>query len=207
MKKIVVKGLLPLMMGTAIIGSGFSIWIFNDSKVEEPQTISKEITQVAGIGKLEVAGDMKIVFDQTTDKRTEIGVTSSAAATGITVQYATGADTTATYTPIGSTPNDDGEVDEGDPIYHLFTTTITVTGDLANYITLSYDDSKATVTSASGVWTIKLAENENDFDWTKVKLAYASGKEPSKLAEYKTLRTAVTAATITAKYTVEVLSK
>ncbi len=207
MKKIVVKGLLPLMMGTAIIGSGFSIWIFNDSKVEQTQTISKEITQVAGVGSLEAADAMKIVFDQTSSKRTEIGVTSSAAANGITVQYADGADTTATYTKIGSTPNENGEVDEGDPIYHQFTTTITVTGDLANYITIGYDVASATVTSTSGVWTIKLAENENDFDWTKVNINYATGKEPSKLDEYKTLRTAVNAATITAKYTVEVLSK
>ena len=206
MKKIVVKGLLPLMMGTAIIGSGFSIWIFNDAKVEKDQTISKEITQLANVGELEVAGDMTIVFDQTEDKRP---VESDAEAKGIYVKYATGADTTATYTPIGSTPNAAGEVDEGDGIYHQFTTVITVSTDLAAYMSIGYSDSTAKVTAddTKGTWTIVLAENVNDFDWTKVTLAYATDKEPTSMEAYKALNAAVTAATIKADYKVVVLGK
>ena len=205
MKKTVVKGLIPLMAGAAVIGSGFSIWFFQEAKVSASQDLSKEVTQAAGVNTegLAVADAIKVVFDQSKAGRTSaIGEnTLKAEANGIYTVL--GTNTKAVYTPLGSTGD---IIDEGDGVYHQFTTTIAVTGGLADYIDIAYEGVTAD-TSTANSWKFALAKNINEFEWEKVTFSYKTGKEPLKLADYKTFKNVVTSSTITATYEVEVLGE
>ena len=204
MKKTVVKGLIPLMAGAAVIGSGFSIWFFQETKVEKSQELSKEITQVANVGTLAVADNIKVTFDQSKAGRTALSISSSSEAKGI---YTTlGTVKKAIYTPVDSST---GEVDELDgEVYHKFTTTISVNGALGDYFDIAYNDTTATLDkTVARTWKITLANNVNEFDWEKVSFSYKENMEPKNIEQYNELKTLVNddSTKITANYLVEVL--
>ena len=76
-KKLFVGTIIPLLASIATIGSGFSLWIFNDSNnVSEEGVININTTKVVGIGDITVTNKetSKIILDQ---KSTENGSTST----------------------------------------------------------------------------------------------------------------------------------
>lgn len=219
MKKTVVKGLIPLMAGAAVIGSGFSIWFFNNTTVSDNQNLKAEITQVAGVGQFKLSDAPTLVFDQTTDGRTAISVTSNAKAEGIHLEWAENANKVSNYLELGNengevhtgatqgTKQDDNELDwtTDDSVYYQMTVTINA-GGLASYMDISYDGDAITKDAAKGTYTKTFDKNVWAFDWSKVTFAYAENMEPSDISEYTVLKNLVKAAGIVVNYKVEVLA-
>lgn len=212
-KKFLIGSLLPVLAGAAVVGSGFSLWFFNNTWTKQDQTLSQKVTQVVAIGNITTADDFTVVFDQTTAGREALHLeASTAAADGITIDWAGKTNKTAVYTSVND--NGNGEIDhDDDKIYFSFTTTITITntstkGKLENYLNIAYAGAKtSTHTDGSNTYQFVLVDNEATFDWTKVTFTYVDGKEPSSYAEYKDFKDVVTNATIKVEYRVDVLSK
>ncbi len=211
-KKFLVGSLLPVLAGAAVVGSGFSLWFFNDTFKQEDQALSKRVTQVVAVGDITKADDFTIVFDQTSEGRTALHLeASTAAADGITIDWAGKTNKTAVYTSVND--NGNGEIDhDDDKIYFSFTTTITITnngtGKLEDYLNIAYPGAKtSTHENDSNTYQFVLADDVATFDWTKVEFTYVDGKEPKSYAEYNNFKDVVTNATIEVVYRVDVLSK
>ncbi len=212
MKKRMSTILLPVLAGAAVIGSGFSVWFFNNASTSVTQDqIGKEVTQLVAVGSITKADDFTITFDQTAAGRTANSITSTAAANGITLKWnSDSANKIAKYVSLGSTDETIDRDDDG-KIYFQFTTKITVSNNLAEYIDIAYSDAEATSFALAGEtnkdYSFTLANNATDFDWEKVSFSYVDGKEPSNATQYADLKAAVTSATITVTYRVDVRSK
>ena len=199
-KKFLVGSLLPVLAGAAVVGSGFSLWFFNDTATtNKSQDLSKNVTQLVAIGTIETADEVTITFDQ---KTRTTSLTKLPAAEGITVNP--GTNSKAKYTsPTGDNGVDIFDNDNKTSVE--FVTEIKVTKELADYIVLSYDSTA--VEYADGAYTIKqvfdFGTNADDmvFDWKKVKIDYATGKEPANKVAYTTFKGIVDSATITVTYT------
>ena len=207
MKKTLIKCLLPLMAGLAVIGSGFSLWVFEYSHIEKDQTPGKEVTQYVGLGEITVADDFKVVFDQTLAKRQAIPVTGADAipANGITLEFTGGTNKKAVYT--SSADADELDQTADGKIYHEFSTTISLGADLWKEVEVAWTDATATVTSvgtagAETGYKITLGKNVDEFDWTKTVWTYKN--EPTNKTEYNTFKTVVNAATIKVTYAVDI---
>ncbi len=202
MKRTIIKGLLPLMAGVAVIGSGFSIWFFNNTNVTNTQNPTLSITKLADVGTLASPDEFKLVFDQSVAGRGALvpPVTSASPALGIHIDWDGKTNHKAVYTEIGDT--DAATDNDGDKIYHKMTITLNVGETLADYFKLTFGG--ADFTHTGGTFTIELARNTDEFDWDGVSFTYLT--EPKDKAEYQTLKTAVTTATATVQYKVEVLS-
>ena len=211
-KKFLIGSLLPVLAGAAVVGSGFSLWFFNNTKTSVEQTLDKKVTQVVAVGNITKADDFAIVFDQTTAGRTALNLgASTAAADGIAIDWNGKTNKTAVYTSVND--NGKGEIDHDGTIYFSFTTTITITntstkGKLENYLNIAYTGAKtSTHTADSNTYQFVLADNEATFDWENVTFTYVDGKEPKSYAEYNDFKDVVTNATIQVEYRVDVLSK
>ncbi len=194
------------MAGVAVIGSGFSIWVFSGTQITETKNLSAKITKLADVGEFEqVADEFSIVFDQTAAKRAELGITSTAEAKGIYLEL--GAKETTVYKERETTDPDAIDHDN-DKIYYQMTVTLTLGKDLYDYVDVNYAGSTKANDDTNGVYTFTLGENAKTFDWNSATFAYKTGKEPTKKAEYTALKTVVSAAvTRVVQYKVEVLSK
>ena len=83
-KKFLVGSLLPVLAGAAVVGSGFSLWFFNNTTATEAQNnLNKDVTQLVEIGTITVADNFTVVFDQKT--RTNDLANAGLAANGIYV--------------------------------------------------------------------------------------------------------------------------
>ncbi len=202
MKRTLIKGLLPLMAGVAVIGSGFSIWFFNNTHVTNTQNPTLSITKLADVGTLTSPDEFKLVFDQSTAGRAALTppVASTSPALGLHIDWEGKTNHKAVYTAIGDT--DDATDDDGDKIYHKMTITLSVGATLADYFKLSFGG--ADYTHTSGTFTIELGRNIDEFDWDGVTFAYLT--EPKDKTEYTTLKNTIAATTATVQYKVEVLS-
>ena len=200
-KKFLVGSLLPVLAGAAVVGSGFSLWFFNDTATtNKSQDLSKNVTQLVAIGTIETADEVTITFDQ---KTRTTSLTKLPAAEGITVNP--GANSKAKYTsPTGDV------VDRVTTETSVeFVTKIEVTEALANYIVLSYNSTN--VGYEGGAYTIKQVFDSNTnademvFDWEKVKIDYVTGQEPADKDAYLAFKGIVDSATITVTYTATVV--
>lgn len=212
-KKFLIGSLLPVLAGAAVVGSGFSLWFFNNTWTSQDQTLSQKVTQVVAVGDIAAADDFTVVFDQTEAGRKALNLeASTAAADGITIDWDGKTNKTAVYTSVNN--NGNGEIDhDDDKIYFSFTTTITITntsekGKLEDYLNIAYAGAKtSTHADGSNTYQFVLADNEATFDWEKVTFTYANGQEPSSYTEYNNFKDVVNNATIKVEYRVDVLSK
>ena len=56
-KKFLVGSLLPVLAGAAVVGSGFSLWFFNDTENHANQDASANVTQLVEVGSVEAASN------------------------------------------------------------------------------------------------------------------------------------------------------
>lgn len=62
-KKFLIGSMLPALVGAAIVGSGFSLWFFNNTTTTESQNnVNKNVTQLVEIGTITVADDFTVVL-------------------------------------------------------------------------------------------------------------------------------------------------
>ena len=217
-KKLFIGTVLPTVAALGVIGSGFSLWIFEGSNsVETTGSVGITVTNVAKIGTLAVTGENTYLnLDQKT-------TTLNSKAEGPLFKFK-GADTalqTVTYTKDSSQTY---YVDYENGVTNItFTTTITVPCALAKYVDLSSsltyygqtvsftktqadaskDDAVYVFTiDADAIYTNKSAFDSTNgvevFNWNLVSASYTN--EPKTLTDYETMLTAVKDLTISAKY-------
>lgn len=201
-KKFLLGTMVPALAAAAVIGSGFSMWVFDALKTENKnQEMAQEITQFAQVGEIKEASKITVTFDQTAvGRKTATGnqSVSTKYAKGITLSCAN-----ETKAAIYTAPTNDG-LDYLDGVLKCdFTTTITISEDLNKYLVLTYNGD--TLTSDAGVYTYKFSKTQVEatttvFDWEKLVLEYATGKEPTNVTDYKKLQEAVNNSTITVTY-------
>ena len=200
-KKFLIGSILPVLAGAAVVGSGFSLWFFNDTaSTNAEQGLDKNVTQLVAIGSIEAADKVTITFDQ---KTRTTSLTKLPEAAGITVNP--GANSKATYT----SPTGDVVDIVADKTAVEFVTKIEVTKALADYLVVSYDSS--TIAYVDGAYTITQTFNSNTnaedmvFDWTKVTIDYAEGQEPADKQAYLDFKDIVDKATIKVTYSATVV--
>lgn len=223
-KKFLLGTMVPALAAAAVIGSGFSMWYFGDANsAKANQTANKGVAQLVRAGKIAVADSFTVNFDQTKEGHaSQIGShtyddAKCVEATGITLKFAENANTKAIYTEASNTTFTDNlegiDHTTDDKVYYVFTTKVTITNDLAAYVNISTTDANFTITETAGVkgatittYTFTSKHNVSVFDWSKVELTYADGKEPSKLELFKTFHQLVTneATKISVEYAVNV---
>ena len=225
-KKFLLGTMVPALAAAAVIGSGFSMWYFGDANsVKANQNANKEVAQLVRVGKIAVADSFKVHFDQTKEGHAkQIGShtydnDTCVEATGITLQFAENANTRAIYTEASNTTFDEGidHTDDG-KVYYEFTTKVTIENGLGDYVNMNvktgskFTVAKAKVESTTNatVYTFTSSEhNVSEFDWSKVELTYADGKEPNTLELFKAFHQLVTneATKISVEYAVKVSAK
>ena len=205
-KKLFIGTVLPSIAALAVIGSGFSLWIFNDSNsVKTTGSVGIDVTNVAKIGTLTVTGeDTYLNFDQLNT----VTNPSNPKGTGLTFKSeADGELQKVSYTKDGSaTYYTDYEAGVTDI---TFTTTIVVPANLAKYIDLSYSvknlkdgvsvsfgseqdsGSKTSYTlevKASQMSSFDSTNGTDIFDWDNMSATYVTANYPDTLEKYKTMR-------------------
>ena len=210
-KKFLVGSLLPVLAGAAVVGSGFSLWFFNDTEKNANQDASANVTQLVEVGSVKAASNFKIIFDQTEAGRGSNALTGIPGAKGIYLDWTDGesAKKQAVYT---SPDSNSGAIDSDDNVHVKFVTEIKVSDSkILEYVKLSYGST--TVVEGTDTYTITQyfesdtsAENKS-FDWTVAKFDYKESKQPSTSALYKEFYKLVHNATFAVTYTATVVSK
>ena len=95
-KKFLIGSLLPVLAGAAVVGSGFSLWFFNNTTARATQdNLSKNVTQLVEIGTITVADNFTVVFDQET--RADDLANAGLAKDGIYVDFGSNTNKVAKY--------------------------------------------------------------------------------------------------------------
>lgn len=196
-KKFLIGSLLPVLAGMAVVGSGFSLWFFNNTTATETQSnLDKNVTQLVEIGTITVADNFTVVFDQKT--RTNDLANAGLAAEGIYVDFGSNTNKVAKYNRAT-----DGEDIIADSTKVVFTTKIELTNGLDELVKVAYKTSDSATkdftydgTSHSFSYVLEfdstIANDAMVFDWEKVVLTYVN--EPKNKTEYEEFKTKVTAA-------------
>lgn len=196
-KKFLVGSLLPVLAGAAVVGSGFSLWFFNNTTVTAEQNdLSKNVTQLVEIGTITVADNFTVVFDQKT--RTNDLANAGLATNGIYVDFGSNTNKVAKYNRAT-----DGEDIIADSTKVVFTTKIELTNGLDALVKVAYKTSDSATkdftydgTSHSFSYVLEfdstIANDAMVFDWEKVVLTYVN--EPKNKTEYEEFKAKVTAA-------------
>mgnify|MGYP004605560003 FL=1 len=196
-KKFLIGSLLPVLAGMAVVGSGFSLWFFNNTTTTEAQNnLNKDVTQLVEIGTITVADNFTVVFDQKT--RTNDLANAGLAANGIYVDFGSNTNKVAKYNRAT-----DGEDIIADSTKVVFTTKIELTNGLDALVKVAYKTSDSATkdftydgTSHSFSYVLEfdstIANDAMVFDWEKVVLTYVN--EPKNKTEYEEFKTKVTAA-------------
>lgn len=180
MKKILVGTILPLIASAAIVGSGFSVWYFQDATgaLNTPQTKSNVVIQNTSINGnsaaefINLPTNLTLSLDQpatnnNNQKGASFATTDNGGFKAIKVQAKQGA---TDYVAPNST-----------------VTTLLIPEALGNYLTVTYDN--AEVENQKGTYTFTW-DNATGFNWSEVTLAY-KGIDTNNEADYQKLVTAL----------------
>ncbi len=201
MKKRFISAAVTMLLALSIIGSGFSIWYFNNNTItNEDQKVGTNVTQLVEVGSIVAADEFTINFDQTVAGREANGgnLDLNDGCNGITLNFADNAKTKAVYT----SSSDGVDTVEG-VVGFTFTTTIKVSEDLAKYIDINHNDNSWTKTkNENGTeYTFSWA-GATEFDWTQVTFSYAENNEPATKDDYLTFKSIASATKIEVSYNV-----
>ena len=202
-KKFLLGTMVPALAAAAVIGSGFSMWVFDALETENSNQVFGQttISQFAQVGNIKEASKITVKFDQTVDGRktaTNNQSVSTKYADGITLSF-DGNTKAAIYTA----PTNDGLDYLERALKCDFTTTIKITKALSEYVVLTYDNNVLTGTEGVYKYEFSKSKVENTttvFDWKKLVLTYATDKEPKNVTDYKALKNVIDASTISVTY-------
>lgn len=199
-RKLLVGTILPILTAGAIIGSGFSLWIFDTTGTNDQQAVKKELAQFTQVGEISLGAKITFNFDQSAKYRQEHGIESEQDAKGIYLTY--------------EKLSDDSEVEASKEVKYVaysgskeasyqLTTQLTISKDLADYIVVSYNGSPVTPEDKDTNKVYKMdAVINSSFSWENVTFDYADTKEPSNVTDYQALQVILTSAEISVLYTV-----
>ena len=204
-KKLLIGTILPALAATAVIGSGFALWVFNNefetSKAQD--NVTHDITQLVKVGKIDQASPFKIQFDQTANTR-PAGF-DKVEATGISFVFGEGAKKYAEYvaseSTLGthkdhSTENHFSSDTVNGVIGYEFSVTLSLPSTLASYVDFSFGNEKMekSVSSDRILYKAKTSDSRkvywgsnNEDAAHSITASYAKDQEPKNSSEYKTL--------------------
>lgn len=203
-KKFLVGSLLPVLAGAAVVGSGFSLWFFNNTTARATQdNLSKNVTQLVEIGTITVADNFTVVFDQET--RADDLANAGLAKDGIYVDFGSNTNKVAKYNRAKTVNENDEKTEDiiANSTKVVFTTKIELTNGLDELVKVAYKTSDSATndftydgTSHSFSYVLEfdhtIADDAMVFDWEKVVFTYVN--EPKNKTEYEAFKTKVTAA-------------
>ena len=170
-KKLLIGTILPSIAALAVIGSGFSLWIFNDSNsVEATGSVGINVTKVLDIKNsyFQFANQYNSVlkFDQTNTSLNKINPNGNGLwwSDNSREQTATQA---ALFNLVDPTDTDSATAYD-DSVNYTFTTTITLSEVLASYVKLSFDTDKDRTYQkwANGTWTDGKTNDDKSVTYT-----------------------------------------
>ena len=207
-KKIILSIVLPVSMIGAVIGSGYSIWHFNDLKTTASTDASLSITNLLQAGELTANFEkLDISFDQSKEGRKKIGIDSKVgteSAHGIEI-FGYDKDSNKVSNPKITYTEDESTMGYS----WTFTVELKLTEDVISYI-----DVDNIINSNEGSWEIDTTstpgsiifqngESASEFDWSKITFKY-NNEEPLNVEEYNNLAKIINeAVNCNAIYTVE----
>lgn len=197
MKKRFISAAVTMLLALSIIGSGFSIWYFNNNTITNAdQQVGTNVTQLVEVGSIAAADEFTINFDQTAEGRANNGSNLSLndGCNGITLDFGSNTNKKAVYTSSA----DGVDTVEG-VVGFTFTTTIKVSAELASYIDINCNGWTKTGEAGSEEYTFSKA-NEKEFNWEDVTITYKT--EPATKEAYLTFKNIANAANITVSYNV-----
>lgn len=206
-KKIILSAILPISMIGAIIGSGYSIWHFNNLQASANNDVSLSITNMLKAGELSANfATLELSFDQSAEGRKNLGIDSTVgteSAHGIEI-FAYDKDSKKVDSPIVTYEKDTS----ASSYPWTFTVELKLSEDVISYIDLNKitntnDGSWEVDTSTPGSIIFQNGDSPTTFDWSKITFNY-NNEEPLNPEEYNTLSKILSDATsCKAIYTVE----
>lgn len=206
-KKIILSAILPISMIGAIIGSGYSIWHFNNLQASVNNDVSLSITNMLKAGELSANfATLELSFDQSAEGRKNLGIDSTVgteSAHGIEI-FAYDKDSKKVDSPIVTYTKDES----ASSYPWTFTVELKLSEDVISYIDLNSitntnDGSWEVDTSTPGSIIFQNGDSPTTFDWSKITFNY-NNEEPLNPEEYNTLSKIIAEATsCKAIYTVE----
>ena len=206
-KKIILSAILPISMIGAIIGSGYSIWHFNNLQASVNNDVSLSITNMLKAGELSINfKTLELSFDQSAEGRKNLGIDSTVgteSAHGIEI-FAYDKDSKKVDSPIVTYTKDES----ASSYPWTFTVELKLSEDVISYIDLNSitntnDGSWEVDTSTPGSIIFQNGDSPTTFDWSKITFNY-NNEEPLNPEEYNTLSKIIADATsCKAIYTVE----
>lgn len=207
MKRFVTAAVALLLM-VSMVGTGFSYWFFNQNKATASQDMGDlTVEQYIKVGSVSKAPNFGLKFDQTTSGRETANSAKVAdldTPTGITLVWDKAATETGTKHTADYTPSTDPAFDYKEGVVtYVFTTSITISKDLAGYIDVTCSDTSWTKTPAttpeepSEDVTITFTKEYSGtgdaiaFDWEQVSFTYKGDKEPQSENDYLKFRAIV----------------
>ena len=173
-KKLLIGTILPSIAALAVIGSGFSLWIFNDSSsVETTGSVGINVTKVLDITNSTIRvinTESNLIFNQSK---------SDLNPKGDGLRWALNNEYYSTSWLIGvfmiGDPTGDNATAYDDSVNYTFTTTITLSKVLASYVKLTFDKSLAVDQNnwINGDWTDGVV-NADDNDSVTYKYTFDS---------------------------------
>lgn len=199
-RKLLVGTILPILTAGAIIGSRFSLWIFDTTGTNNQQAVKKELAQFTQVGEISLGSKITFNFDQSQKYRQDHNIESDKDAKGIYLTY----EKLSEDSEVAASKEVKYDTYSGskETSYQL-TTQLTISNDLAQYIVVSYNGDTVTPEDkgTSKVYNMDAVINSS-FSWENVTFDYANTKEPSNITEYQALQAILTSAEISVLYTV-----
>ncbi len=222
--KLLIGTILPSVASIGLIGSGFSLWVFNESNEAKltNNNIKIEFTQVVRCGDITIDGETQLVLDQKQDALSTGCYFESEENDALIAKYS--------YDFSNTSSSDTGYIEDDTDI--KFTTTIQISDALASYITFDHTLGKDTVykDTSLNTWDISedgttytftsLASNHKAFDdtnisslvsttvfdWDNVSVEYTENY-PESLDEYEIMISLLNNTSISVTYSAETYIK
>ena len=209
MKKFVLAFGIPVLAVASLIGSGYATWYFNNTVAPDSKNIIVEPTPSKVVGaKFQQHGEgIKLVLDQS-DKTATDGMP-----TGRMGVHFVGAFSESLVADDGYDSTTDDKFVSG--ISYKITTTITIPSEVATYVNFKFNDNTSSTTNLTLTKETTFVPEDNqmtledffkisqDTGNTDVTVEYAN--EPSTLAEYKAMETAVSGKNIDISFAAEIV--
>ena len=222
--KLLIGTILPSVASIGLIGSGFSLWVFNETNEAKltNNNIKIEFTQVVRCGDITTHGETQLVLDQKHDVLSTGCYFESEEDDALIAKYS--------YDFSKTSSNEAGYIENDSDI--KFTTTIQISDALASYVTFDHTLGKDSVykDTSLNTWTssndgttytfTSLASNHKAFDdtnisslvsttvfdWDNVSAEYTENY-PQSLDEYETMISLLNNTSITVTYSAEAYIK
>jgi len=178
MKKRMLAVMLPVAAFVALAGTGFGVWVFNNTTAASTSADFTVANAVSVDGLTLTAKDNKIVIDKTGEPDCDLALEYTL---GATIDIEKGA--VGTYTAPDYAYTDNKTASSLSVKYNF---TVTLTGGMETYFDVSVATPEG-LTLEGGTYNVTYTANVVESKDFAITLAWKTGKEPTTLTEYTTM--------------------